>query len=82
MKITTTLEWTRCDGTPATLPGDYLSVLVHSPGGEAMYAQSTGYLVADSHRALWVFHNAIFGVTEVQPGDWWAYFPELPEVSQ
>ena len=72
--ITTTLTWTRYDGTPETLPGAWRDVLLIRDGRviPSVYWINAG-------QAWDNYDNAECHYTP-QIGDTWAYWPEAPEV--
>lgn len=75
MTITTTLTWTRYDGTPETLPKKGFVVL--------LVLQTRVYectMSGHDDDPVWVWG---FGDSKTAAiGDTWAYWPEAPEVRE
>lgn len=77
-----TIEWRRYDGTPETLPEEFVSVLIHKPGAGSCRAFS-GYRAPDiKHKNLWVAHNRLNWSKSVDVGDWWTPYPDAPEAHE
>ena len=70
--ITTTLTWTRYDGTPETLPEDGIDVLLCADGE----VRDTAYFFSEEENEWCIGPHSI----ELSVGDLWAYWPEAPEV--
>ena len=69
--ITTTLTWTRYDGTPETLPEGGVTVLLARPDWEVE--------VWDTQFTSGKWYGRRVN-TPLEVGDTWAYWPEAPEV--
>lgn len=71
MTITTTLTWTRYDGTVETLPEHHKTVMVSRRGRTLPHAL---------YRSRGTFMATTTGGVMLQIGDLWALWPEAPEV--
>ena len=72
MSFTTTLEWTRYDGTPETLPEAEVEVLLCTNGN----VRDVSYFFSEEENEWCTGSQCI----ELEVGDLWAYWPEAPEV--
>ena len=73
MTITTTLTWTRYDGTPETLPEAGADVLLAPLWGGTKTYKAT---LCRSTRRFW---QRPFDERPIAIGDLWAPWPEAPE---
>ena len=79
MTISTTLTWTRYDGTPETLP-EKGPVVLYWRDGHVPFP--TKHAHHDDGRPVVVHPDTMSRGWFLSPGDLWAYIPERPEAPE
>jgi hypothetical protein len=69
-----TVVWNKYTGKPEELPVIYHSVLIKKRG----LGVFSGF-VPKFERFLWAPHTLADECHDIEPGDWWAYYPDPPK---
>ena len=75
----TAVTWHQYTGKSEELPELFFSVLIFKPG----YGMFAGYIPkGPKEPGLWAAYNPVEGAHPIESGDWWAEYPDPPEVSE